>query len=143
MGYAHYWRKTKDASPETWAKFTRFIESAINRVDGKSTTSAGNFYSQPVKIGDGMGEGDKPTITADEVSFNGIDELAHETFFIKRTEKDGFNFCKTARKPYDVLVVACLVKAKGLGIIDEWSSDGDMSDHEEGMMLKLEVDKDN
>tara|TARA_R100001143_G_scaffold59491_1_gene58126 strand:- start:206 stop:529 length:324 start_codon:yes stop_codon:yes gene_type:complete len=43
----------------------------------------------------------------DEIIFNGNpkDEQDHETFYInKKNDKESFNFCKTARKPYDLAV---------------------------------------
>jgi hypothetical protein len=43
------------------------------------------------------------------VCFNGVGDLAHETFVIEKKGSD--DFCKTARKPYDLLVVACLIAA--------------------------------
>jgi hypothetical protein len=50
----------------------------------------------------------KPWVVTNKfVRFNGLDEQGHETFFFHPTET-GFNFCKTARKPYDLLVCACL-----------------------------------
>lgn len=62
------------------------------------------------------------------------DCYGHETFAItKRVEKgsDGFSFCKTARKPYDLIVQACLIAA--VALLPELSyvaSDGDRSDWE-------------
>ena len=43
----------------------------------------------------------------DEIIFNGnsIGDLDHETFYInKKNDQESFNFCKTARKPYDLAV---------------------------------------
>ena len=43
----------------------------------------------------------------DEIMFNGmaIKGLDHETFYInKKNDRESFNFCKTARKPYDLAV---------------------------------------
>lgn len=55
--------------------------------------------------------------------FNGIGEDGHETFVFEqshtissydRKNEQGqyFSFCKTARKPYDTAVVACLIILK-------------------------------
>ncbi len=41
------------------------------------------------------------------------------------TGNGAWDFCKTACKPYDRMVVACLILAKEMGIITDWSSDGD------------------
>jgi len=61
---------------------------------------------------------------------------AYETFMIHRGSKES-DFCKTARKPYDVVVVASLAVAHKLGIITEWNSDGDKEsgDFDDAMAL--------
>lgn len=113
MGYTHYWQKTKETKPETWTKFTEFVKKAIKL--------ATKDY---IKICDAMGEGNFPIVDESEVSFNGFEEDSHESFYIRIEQTNGFNFCKTARRPYDAVVVACLIKAEELGVIDKWSSDG-------------------
>lgn len=55
------------------------------------------------------------------VCFNGVGELAHEAFVIEKKGTD--DFCKTARKPYDLLVVACLIAAWQI-LNYRFSSDG-------------------
>jgi len=57
--------------------------------------------------------------------FNGVGDDAHETMCIDFTGNGKWDFCKTACKPYDCMVVACLILAKELGIIKSWESDGD------------------
>lgn len=111
MGYTHYWTANKKVSTKAWDKFTSIVRKSIN-LSG-------------VTIRDGMGHGE-PIITKKEVFLNGDekDGLAHETFAIVKDSGD-WDFCKTDRKPYDVVVVAALMEAKRLGIISEWSSDGD------------------
>lgn len=78
-----------------------------------------------------------PEVTKDHIWLNGDDkdDQGHETFGIKVDDSE-FNFCKTARKPYDVVVVAICIYLKSLGIFD-WSSDGDVKDHKEGGDLLL------
>ena len=69
------------------------------------------------------------------VDFNGIGDDAHEPFVFPGT--DGFNFCKTAYKPYDEVVTACLLVARDhfppsvLSI----SSDGSWEDWTNGATL--------
>lgn len=43
--------------------------------------------------------------------FNGKGDDSHETFWLDR-DGDGFNFCKTARKPYDIAVFKVLKMVK-------------------------------
>jgi hypothetical protein len=49
------------------------------------------------------------------VCFNGDgrndQDLGHETFYLPSAEYPEYNFCKTARKPYDLLVMIALVLA--------------------------------
>ena len=56
-------------------------------------------------------------------------DLGHETFHLTRKDSGNFNFCKTARKPYDLMVCAVLFLAK-YHFKDKIkiSSDGDMND---------------
>jgi hypothetical protein len=46
----------------------------------------------------------KPSITRNEICFNGIEDDSHETCCVRRGRVK-FEFCKTARKPYDKVVV--------------------------------------
>ena len=64
-------------------------------------------------------------ITDNVVNFNGAGKWGHETFYFEKEILAAFSeagmdedrskclgFCKTANKPYDICVVACLVLAK-------------------------------
>jgi len=74
--------------------------------------------------------------SANLLKFNGIGELGHETFYFERepdlsyTKEDSevFNFCKTARKPYDLAVCCSLIIAKQHFPELKVSSDGDLND---------------
>ena len=77
------------------------------------------------------------------IELNGKGELAHESFTLREHFKqnldgfgNGFAFCKTARKPYDTVVVACLSILKyRLGDAIEVSSDGEAGDWVNGVLL--------
>ena len=120
MGYTHYW-ESKGFDPQGWQLFTATARKVINlaRADG-------------IAIAGSNGTG-TPDLTADEVCFNGRDSDSHETAFISRNAGT-HEFCKTARKPYDAVVVALLVYGAELGGLT-WSSDGDQPDHEAGYAL--------
>jgi hypothetical protein len=119
MGYTHYWTNSKNSTPsDARSKFTL----AFNLLREHS----------PDILGDVV-------ITKDYIEFNGIDSDQHETMVIDFTGGGNLVFCKTARKPYDKFVVACLVLADMMGIIDEWSSDGESDDHKEGKLMLYEV----
>jgi hypothetical protein len=50
-----------------------------------------------------------PQVSLRGVRFNGVGEKAHETFHVKSNSND---FCKTARKPYDLPVCETLLVLK-------------------------------
>jgi len=54
--------------------------------------------------------GGEPVVGPRQVALNGVGEDAHETFAFPGDM--GFNFCKTQWKPYDDVVVACLLVAR-------------------------------
>lgn len=58
-----------------------------------------------------------------EIRFNGVGELSHETFLLM-IENPSFEFCKTARKPYDLPVCCMLILASLFADSGEISSDG-------------------
>jgi hypothetical protein len=101
MGYTHYIRQYRDLTDEEWATFTDCARIIFE-------TS-----SVPLASWDGTGE---PMISDDRVSFNGVGSDGCETCAINRTmrelfdyevksgETSVFDFCKTRRRPYDVIV---------------------------------------
>jgi hypothetical protein len=67
----------------------------------------------------------QPVATAEDVRFNGVGELGHETFGFRTGASDPFGFCKTARKPYDDVVMRVLLVLASYRPGFELSSDGD------------------
>lgn len=138
MGYTHYWeynpekiestetlrRKFKAASSQV-KKFAKFIE-----------------LQDLCKIRGGFGEG-KPVFNESEIWFNGdaSADLDHETFSLRWHEPSKTNpcdwFCKTAQKPYDLLVCfALLTLTEKFGrSVFSFSSDGDKEDWKEAINL--------
>jgi len=117
MGYTHYWNFTEEPSRE---KFIEFAEGVKHIV--ATAQEAG------IAIGDEEYDDTK-------VVFNGVGADAHETFYVSVDELES-NFCKTARKPYDIAVTASLILAKKIfGDIIKVSSDGNWSDWESGQLL--------
>ena len=96
-----------------------------------------------VKICNGSGKnGTEPVITPTEISFNGCcgsRDLCHETFYLD-TKETGFQFTKTAEKPYDLLVTSSLLALKTVarGKV-KVSSDGDRADWADGEKLFEQV----
>lgn len=119
MGYTHYWEFKDNIAPKNFKdgenKFARaaeLIRKAYNKV-----TEMG------IEIADGMGEGE-PTISDREVYFNGKGDESCETFGIQANDGK-WNFCKTARRPYDLLVCVSLLAFKeAFGDDFSYKSDG-------------------
>ena len=126
MGYTHYWnynpnniksteelrKKFKKAS-SLIAKFYKFTK---NQKKAHGDCAGGYYQEQPFKICGGFGEG-IPIINESMIWFNGdkSNGMSHETFCINifdQKEPNGFNFCKTARKPYDIMVCFSLLAFK-------------------------------
>jgi len=120
MGYTHYWEFKGKVAPskiengkEKWELVTSKVKEALKYVKGKG-----------IRIGNWDGTKEIPTITENIISFNGMGKDAHETFCIPFKE-EGWRFCKTARKPYDLLVCLTLLAFKeAFGDDFEYTSDG-------------------
>lgn len=113
MGYTHYWTHKRAFTNAEWAEVTRALDAIIKTAQREG-----------LKVGDALGESEVESLQIERgdsgawAGFNGVGEDAHETFMIwqKRrpleswqSAKDrGGDFCKTARKFYDVAVTACL-----------------------------------
>jgi hypothetical protein len=110
MGYTVYWYYKKKPTSSQRTSIVSYIKSLLAK------------YPQVIKI-------EFPeAVNSQEINFNGIGELEHETFtFYKSdTKDDGFTFCKTARKPYDHQVkLALMYMKKVLGNGIEISCDGE------------------
>ncbi len=94
--------------------------------------------------GDGTGE---PEFKKDIICFNGdaSKELDHETFLLQ-VDNDGraenglvFDFCKTARKPYDLMVQISMLRLKHHFPESKISSDGDSKDWANGRKLYKKI----
>jgi hypothetical protein len=138
MGYTHYW----EYSPEK-IECTETLRRKFKSASGQIKKFAKFIERQDLfKIRGGSGEG-KPVFNESEIWFNGDSsaDLDHETFAIRWHEKSRTNpcdwFCKTAHKPYDLLVCfALLTLVEKLGrSVFSFSSDGDSEDWKEAINL--------
>ena len=103
MGYTHYWRQYDGFNSEKW--------------DALVQHSLHLQAASPAKLAD-------VEMSDFQISFNGVAPQNHETFTLDRAmpppnlrlpEKDHFfNFCKTAQKPYDLMVMCVLLVANAL-----------------------------
>jgi hypothetical protein len=109
MGYTHYW-KHQGFTPAQWNKLVTFTRLAIKKLQ------------IPIVNGNGD-EGSSPAFDGVKIRFNGEGEDSHETFNLTRAAQD-FEFCKTAMKPYDDVVVAVMREAMKLNPNFKPTSDG-------------------
>jgi len=114
MGYTHYWRReVGTGKPEQFDELSLMVYNI--RAMGEPTIDQAN--------------------TEDQIGFNGED-LPHETFVWTQTAKANFDFCKTAGKPYDEVVTACLLAVASVyGDEVKVSSDGSSRDWGAGVRL--------
>ena len=150
MGYTHYWTQTRDFTPEEFGDIAASVRKIIETATGREGTHnySDSMPVQPLKIcgGDGTGE---PILSKEKIAFNGEGpNMDHETFYLEpkrelpyegaRPDQIGWAFCKTAQKPYDVVVVACLTM-----LAQDYdfsvSSDGDAEDWHRGGQLAEEA----
>jgi len=127
MGYTHYWRQQRDFTDNEWQDLTARVTMALKALPDRTETAGGYHAGDPLKICGGMGEGE-PVIDGERIWFNGDEsaDLDHETFNLEKVKDSSFDFCKTARKPYDLLVTVVLVLADmGAPGALHVSSDGD------------------
>lgn len=112
MGYTRYWERTEKPLTED---FVEEVKKII--IDSAKKGIAIRGY-------DGYC---MPELTTERISFNGNSNaervLSCESFVIDNV-KIGFDFCKTARKPYDYTVRKVLKLAKDYGLVTKVSSDG-------------------
>jgi len=134
MGYTHYWtfepnkvQNTEDLR-KRFKRASKYVKGFVKFINANK--------SEVYTICGGLGDG-KPIITDTEIWFNGdaSQQLDHETFSIhwNRPNYHGKwnDFCKTARKPYDIVVCfTLLIFAEILPDAFTFCSDGTIEDDE-------------
>lgn len=134
MGYTHNWIPKK-VSAKKFLEFSNVCGKLYRSLPEKSNTAGGFYADEKIEIGDEaghLGVGNRPEFSKDIVIFNGVGDMAHETFYVGLKQLNS-EFCKTARKPYDLLVCACLIASINMlgykvgtdgitieGNIDDW-----------------------
>ena len=136
MGYTHYWYpkeanywhpKETNHDAETFATLAALAKKVITLAQARG-----------IKLAGPNGTG-KPAIRDEFVGLNGVGDESHESFVIQRDGNSDFEFCKTACKPYDVVVVAILVLYKHFFPAIRFTSDGDLGDLKDGIDLASEA----
>ena len=116
MGYSHYWTLKNGIEQSDWDKF---LEGA--RLIIATAVDAG------IPLEDNSNDS--------TVSINGVGAGAHEDFVINK-EDVGYDFCKTAQKPYDTVVTGLLIHLKYvLGARVLIKSDGAWHEWNDGKLL--------
>lgn len=131
MGYTHYWDLKKTTAQTREQVKTALAEVAVlfDKLPQNSNAAGGYYVEEKLRLFGGQGTG-KVYLTDEALIFNGDakQSLDHETFYFDISNMSDFNFCKTARKPYDFAVcVALLAMANHIEGF-EFSSDGDLKD---------------
>jgi len=123
MGYTHYWNN---------AEFTTKQWDALSK---DATALFGHCKMEGILLAE---EYDKPNtpphIGMECILFNGQGDEGHETFMLEKTPNES-NFCKTARKDYDVAVVALLHIAAYHNPKLIYTSDGEVDELADGVKL--------
>jgi len=122
MGYTHYWVRSEEIPQENWDAIIKCVKHLYKKLPKGLIQREWNDSKAPVA-------------NEKEIRFNGVDEDGHETFFVQRSDT-GFNFCKTACKPYDLAVTAALsiikhyagdfVEVSSDGEAEEWAESNDL-----------------
>jgi len=134
MGFSHYWKyktPTQDCQKE-FKQVRKELRKVMKNLPEFSETGGGYYKDEPIVLKGGRGTG-KPIINTKEIYFNGDSskDLDHETFYFPFNGKPfDFEFCKTARKPYDFMVCITLLSLRNNVTGFSFSSDGDQEDWE-------------
>lgn len=126
MGYTHYWTINTKGNRANYLKAIKAMNT-IARAN-KDILSGYSAYTTIEQYGG--------------IKLNGKRENAHEDFIFREylPMNEAFNFCKTDRKEYDVVVTACLAAAKYyMGDDIKVSSDGFKEDWSKGIMLARRI----
>lgn len=133
MGYTHYWTLSRPITGDELDAIGEDVRDII-AASGVPIAYEYDTPSYPPRLGAGL------------IHYNGVGDDGHEAFYIKAEKSGianepgmvGFAFCKTAAKPYDVVVTASLLALKEhLGKAVRVSSDGEPDDWMAGYRLAV------
>jgi hypothetical protein len=149
MGYSNYYYSPIKMDKDKFKTLSEELQTAAGFLPGNTSSASSQGEYAVLCGGDGTGE---PEFTEDAICFNGDASkgLDHETFVIERDNnqragthgsRDGlvFDFCKTARKPYDLMVQISMLRLKHHFPESKISSDGDAPDWKNGKALYKKI----
>lgn len=138
MGFTHYFGGHAKSHPQKkWDAFIKDCRKLYKNMPEHSLSAGGHYSNEPLLLC-GVSDSDAPEFSKDRILFNGCGDLGHETFHLSRKASEG-DFCKTARKPYDLMVTACLVLYKAYFPKVGIGSDGDIADWQEAFKFIAET----
>lgn len=121
MGYTHYWKLSRNFNQTEWNQIKTDVKSIVAYAMKQPFAQLDVLYA------------------IDHFNINGIGDDSYEDFCIQR-EKTSFDFCKTARRPYDAICVAVLIYLDTMYSNKfSCSSDGYPKDWEQGLKLVQEA----
>lgn len=141
MGYTNYWSPKKLTKEQVPAQFWEDSEKVLDMIIDKGVKLATGDGEELLKSGKEIieksnnGEGQTyPAIYLNGYA-KGEEDESYETFGLVF---DGeWNFCKTAREPYDLAVKCILMLAEQYGLLEKmeveekvWDFDGDTDEEE-------------
>jgi hypothetical protein len=141
MGYTNYWSYDPQAEQfqEAWPKMV----ADAQRIAERAGVPLGDGLGEVYPMDNPMDPGGRPEFGPDRIWLNGVERDSHETLLIEREPSERpswpgapggdryvWAFCKTARKPYDLVVGAILLRCAQLapdafviGSDGEWNSE--------------------
>lgn len=128
MGYTHYWSQKEEATKEQVAQVLKEIEIMHKALPAYSKSGGGYCGDKELKLCSWDGSG-TPEFNEENIAFNGdaTEGMDHESFVVN-FKSTGFQFCKTARKPYDMMACLSLLSLANNIPSFSYSSDGNKDD---------------
>ena len=117
MSYTHYWTDNGKRKAELPIAAQHVIKQLVDEAYRREIIQRESGDPRP------------PIATATEVRFNGVRERAHQTFLFHTDGPNPCGRCRTARKPYDDVIMRVLLILACYRPGFEISSDGSF-DHE-------------
>ena len=115
MGYTHYWTYKKVASDLTISKVLDEIKELLEINNLMKLITSEDLSTIPI-------------FNKELILFNGIERFACDIFLFDFTEPNEYIFCKTNRKPYDIIVSLVLLSLSNNIHEFTFSSDGTLED---------------
>ncbi|EED14125.1 hypothetical protein TSTA_103470 [Talaromyces stipitatus ATCC 10500] len=107
MGYTHYYAVDQWSSPEWQSAWPQLIQDAIKIIDAADVPVSGPA-SDTLEAGREVPN--PPVVDVNEgLCINGNNDEYCEDFVLKESDPD--NFCKTAKRGYDLVVSCILLRA--------------------------------